>query len=122
MINNALYQKIYDEISKFLSSKYDELIIYLEYGEASYSFSFYEKTGKKCVKCFDIPGINEDALMAAFSNIDVLVSSERNKLKDKWSNMTIVISSDGDMNAIVDYTDLSEGSYKFKKEWKKKYL
>lgn len=122
MINNSLYQKIYDEISIFLSSKYDELVIYLEYGEASYSFCFYEKTGKKCVKCYDIPGINEEALMGAFGKIDALISPERDKVKDKWTNMTIIISSDGDMKTDIDYTDLSEGSYKYKKEWKKKYL
>ena len=121
MINNILYQKIYNEISDFLTD-FDELIIYLEYGEASYSFSFYEKTGKNYVKCFDIPGINEDALMSSFRKIDAIISPERNKLKEKWSNMTIVIFSDGDMKTDIDYTDLSEGSYKYKKEWKKKYL
>ena len=120
MMNNSLYQKIYDEISDFLSD-FDELIIYLEYGEASYSFSFYERNGKKIIKCFDIPGVSEDDLMKAFKKIDSIVEPERDKFKEKWSNMTIVIKPDGDMKADIDYTDLSQGSYKYKKEWKKKY-
>ena len=123
MINEKIYQGIYDELSKYLASGWEKLIVYLEYGNASYSFSFYVKTKEGYVKCFDIPNISEKALDASFKKIDKLVSKERTKdKKTLWSNMTMVVTSKGDMHADLDYTDLSEGTYKFKKAWKTKYL
>lgn len=58
----------------------------------------------------------------SFKNIDKIVVKERGKLKDAWTNMTMVVDSDGNMHTDYDYTDLSEGTYQFKKNWKKKYL
>ena len=121
MMNNKIYQRIYDELSKYLK-KDDSLIVYMEYGEESYSFAFYVKNGKKIVKCYDLPGVKESTIMESFKVIDAIVAPERNAMKTKWSNMTITISNDGDMHADIDYTDLSQGSYKYKKEWKEKYL
>lgn len=123
MIDDKIYQNIYDELSKFLLVNWEKLIVYLEYGKASYTFSFYEKIGSEYIKCYDIPNVSEDDLFASFKAIDKLVSIERAKEKGElWSNMTMVVTSLGDMKADFDYTDLSEGTYEFKKEWKKKYL
>ena len=36
--------------------------------------------------------------------------------------MTVIVEKSGKMHADLDYTDLSEGTYQFKKNWKKKYL
>ena len=89
----------------------------------SYSFSFYYKDGKKYTKCFDIQNISEDALFAAFKKIDKVIAPERKKTKgDLWSNMTMLVDADGNMHTDFDYTDLSSGTYQFKKAWKKKYL
>ena len=60
--------------------------------------------------------------MLAFKNIDSFVSKARAKEKEPWSNMTMVVESDGSMHTDFDYTDLSEGNYKYKKSWKAKYL
>lgn len=123
MINEKIYQGIYDELSKYLASGWEKLVVYLEYGNASYSFSFYVKTKEGYVKCYDLPDVSEKALDSSFKKIDKLVSKERNKDKDElWSNMTMIVTTSGDMHADLDYTDLSEGTYQFKKDWKKKYL
>ena len=123
MINEKIYQGIYDELRKYLASGWEKLIVYIEYGNASYSFSFYVKTKEGYVKCYDLPNVSEKALDASFKRIDKLVSKERNKDKDAlWSNMTMIVTSSGDMHADLDYTDLSEGTYQFKKACKKKYL
>lgn len=123
MINEKIYQGIYDELSKYLAFKWEKLVVYLEYGNASYSFSFYVKTQEGYVKCYDLPDVSEKALEDSFKAIDKLVSKERNKGEGEiWSNMTMIVTAAGGMHADLDYTDLSEGTYQFKKAWKKKYL
>lgn len=122
-MNNSIFQNIFDECVQYLDSKWEELVVYLEYGEASYTFSFYEKINGRYVKCFDIPSINEKELMNSFKKIDRIVSAERNKEKGEvWTNMTMVVTSDGHMKTNFDYTDLSEGTYQYMKQWKAKYL
>ena len=123
MLEEKTYQKIYDEIYIFLTSDWEKLIVYLEYGEGSYSYSFYEKTKSGYVNGYDLPEVSERAIDNSFKKIDKLVLKERNKDKDdQWTNMTMVVTKTGDMHTDFDYTDLSEGKYQFKKNWKKKYL
>lgn len=122
MMNEEVYQNIYDEIDKYLSGSWEKLVVYLEYGSDSYLFSFYIRMEGKYLKCYDLPNVSDDELAVSFRKIDKAVSKERNSLKEPWSNMTLVVENSGKMHADMDYTDLSEGTYKFKKEWKKKYL
>lgn len=121
-MNEEVYQNIYDEIDKYLSGSWEKLVVYLEYGSDSYLFSFYIRMEGKYLKCYDLPNVSDDELAVSFRKIDKAVSKERNSLKEPWSNMTLVVENSGKMHADMDYTDLSEGTYKFKKEWKKKYL
>ena len=122
MMNNSIYQKIFDELSTYLIKGWDKLIVYLEFGEDSYSFSFYEKVDDKYIKCFDIPSIKEKDLDDSFKKVYNIVNPERNDSQDKWSNMTMVVESKGSMCTDFDYTDLSAGNYSYIKEWKKRYL
>ena len=70
-----------------------------------------------------MPGVKEKDIDAAFRKIDNLILKERKKEKgDLWTNMTMTATKSGNMKADFDYTDLSEGTYQFKKSWKKKYL
>ena len=97
--------------------------MYLEYGNASYSFSFYIGLRDEYVKCYDLPNVTENDLAMSFKKIDKIISEERNKEKSEpWTNMTMIVSKAGNMHVDLDYTDLSEGTYQFKKNWKKKYL
>ena len=67
--------------------------------------------------------MSEKKIDGAFRRIDKVIMKERRKEKDDlWSNMTLSISKNGDMRADFDYTDLSDGNYQYKKDWKKKYL
>ena len=123
MMNDKIYQLIFDEISNFLPDEWTKLVIYLEYGEESYLYSFYVKIGDKYVKCYDLD-VSEKDICDAFSRIDDEVFKERSKLdKDKrWSNMTMIVDDRGNMKTDFDYTDFSNGNYQYKKAWKKKYL
>lgn len=122
MMDNKIYQMIFDEISGFLPSVWDKVVIYLEHGEDSYSYSFFVKEKDEYIKCFDLNNLSEEELFAAFSRIEIKVSAERSKMKDCWSNMTMVVDNSGAMRTEFDYTDLSSGNYQYKKLWKKKYL
>ena len=122
MMDNKIYQMIFDEISGFLPSVWDKVVIYLEHGEDSYSYSFFVKEKDEYIKCFDLNNLSEEELFAAFSRIEIKVSAERSKMKDCWSNMTMVVDNSGAMKTEFDYTDLSSGNYQYKKLWKKKYL
>ena len=121
MINGMIYQKIFNEIHGFLDHDWQKVVIYLEYGEASYCIEFYVKSNGIYQKCYDLPEVNEDELLGSFSRIDSMVSRER-KGKDLWSNMTMIVNRDGSMHTDFDYTDLTECSYQYMQDWKKKYL
>jgi hypothetical protein len=122
MMNDMVYQAIYNEIEPLLPKDWDKLIIYLEYGIASYSMAFYVGKKDNMIKCYDLANVSEEKIMNTFDRIDKIVSPMRDALKkDKWSNMTIVVN-DNSFKADFDYTDLSSGSYKYKKGWKKKYI
>ena len=121
MMNDKIYQIIFDEVSNFLPVEWSKVIVYLEHGEESYSYSFYVKVDKHYINCFDV-GVSERKLFAAFSKIEKKVSKERKKLDKCWSNMTMIVDNKGNMKTAFDYTDLSQGNYKYKKEWKMKYL
>ena len=123
MMNEKVFQGIYDELSKYLSGNWEKMVVYLEYGETSYTIAFFEKTNGAYVKCFDIPGASEERLLKSFSKVDKIVSKERGKHgQEAWSTMTMVVTSDGHMHTDYDYTDLSGGTYQYMKNWKKKYL
>lgn len=122
-MNEMIYQAIFDELSKYLTAGWNKLIVYLEYGNASYSFAFYIQAGDKYIKCYDIPGVSDKELAQSFSAIDKIVAKERSQEKDAlWSNMTMTVTKTGQMHTDFDYTNLTEGTYQFKKNWKKKYL
>lgn len=121
MVNEKIFQTIFDELSKFLQNKWERLVIYLEHGEEAYSYLFYVKEEGKYSQCFDL-GFSEKEILKSFSKIEKIVSKERDGMNEKWTNMTMVIDDKGNMKTDFDYTDLSEGNYRYKKEWKKKYL
>lgn len=122
MLNDKIYQLIFDELLKYLPTDWEKLIVYLEHGEEAYSYSFYVEENGVYTKCFDIKDISEEELFASFAKIEKEVSAERNKQSNAWSNMTMIVEATGKMKTDFDYTDLSVGSYQYNKNWKKKYL
>lgn len=121
-MNNKVYQDIFNEFASYLPNDWQKMVVYLEYGDDSYTFSFYVLIDGKFIKCYDIPGISEESLIISYNKIDKMIPQIRNKEFGEWSNMTMVVDKEGNMKTDFDYTDLSEGAYQYKKEWKKKYL
>ena len=122
MMNDTIYQRIFNELEKYLPSGWDRVVAYFEFGEASYSFSFYVKEGKSYIKCYDVPDIKDDELYKSFHIIEEMLSDERKNEKESWTSMTMIVGRDGKMHTEFDYSDLSKGTYQHKKNWKKKYL
>ena len=123
MLDTAIYQKIYEDLAVFLPDSWEKLVVYLEYGEAVYTFSFYVKVDGKFIKCYDLPDLDEEQLFRAYREIDLLVEPERNALpRERWTVMTMLVDSDGKMHTDFDYSDLSNGTYEYRKAWKQRYL
>ena len=123
MLNAEMYQKIYETLADFLPDSWEKLVVYLEYGEASYSFSFYVKVDGRFIKCYDLPGVDEERLFKAYREIDLLVEPERIALPgEKWTVMTMIVDDSGKMHSDFDYSDLSGGTYEYRKAWKQRYL
>ena len=123
MINDRVYQTILDEISKYLPIDWSKLVVYLEYGELSYSVSFYVKESDNYIKCYDLNGISDEDLYQSFKKINNDIAVQRDMIVgEKWSNMTMIVERSGKMHVDFDYTDLTESAYQYSKEWKKKYL
>ena len=123
MVDNSIYQYMFDEISKYLLNDWERAVVYLEYGQNSYSITFYEKCNGEYINCYNLPEVSECDLELTFRNIDKRISEARKSVNDQlWTNMTMVVTSDGNMHSDIDYTDLSKGSYQHKKNWKAKYL
>ena len=123
MIKDNVYQSIFDEVYKYLPSEWNKVVIYLEYGESSYSISFYVKELGKYQKCYDLKGVSDEELYQSFKKINNYITIQRDMIAgEKWSNMTMVIARSGDIHVDFDYTDLTERAYQYSKEWKMKYL
>ena len=123
MINDKIYQFIFDELCSYLPNDWDKVVIYLEFGESSYSISFYVKESGHYTKCYDLSGISDEDLYQSFKKINNEVSKERNMIVgEKWTNMTMVVERSGKLEVDFDYTDLTECAYQYSKKWKKKYL
>lgn len=123
MMTSNTFQGIYEQIAPYLPKGFSKIVIYLEYGKASYSFAFYAKVNGEYIKCYDWPGFSESVSWKVFEQIDQLVGKEREKSTDQlWSNMTITIDNNGSFHSDYDYTDLSDCAYAYKKAWKSKYL
>ena len=43
MMDEKIFQIIFDEVAAFLPNQWSEVVIYLEHGEDSYSYAFYVK-------------------------------------------------------------------------------
>ncbi|MDO4848943.1 MAG: DUF600 family protein [Coriobacteriia bacterium] len=125
MSSRNYYQELFDLLQPYLPAGWKRAVLYAEYGIASYSIEFFVKTASgKYVKCFDLPGVDEEALDDTFDEMNEVYSVFRAELPGSslWSNATIAINASGKMDADFDYTDLQESGYSYKQTWKAKYL
>lgn len=123
MLQKKTFQIIFNEVSKCLPQNWKRVVIYIEYGEDAYSYAFYAKVNGQYINGYNLPGASEQQIAESFRTIDKAILKERNESADRlWTNMTMIVDDDGTMHTDFDYSDLSTGAYKYKKQWKAKYL
>lgn len=118
-----LYQEMMDMLLDFFPENWEKVIFYLAYSSGSFSMKYYVLVNGAYVDCYQ-SGVSRTQLIAAFTDIHRKVSSVRNRLeaKQKWSVMTLIVDSEGNMHADYDYKDIDEEFIGYEKAWKAKYL
>lgn len=120
----TVFQSIFDKLQDYLPQQWDQIIYYALYMADSYSMKFYIRRGDEITDCFHLPGISRVRLAKTFMAMDKDITAARKELaqKDLWSVMTMVVDSQGNMKTDFDYTDISESSIEYVRQWEKKYL
>lgn len=124
-MNSEILQKVFDMVQPFLPEGWKKMILYMGYTIGSYSMKFYTcSLNGEYTDCFSQLGANKVKLIQLFMSIDKIVATERKELddKNKWSVMTMMVDSDGNMKTEFDYADISENVIAYEQSWKEKYI
>ena len=125
------FEKVSEKLQMVLPENWSKVCLYAEIEENSYEIFFYcyINGGKKPIQCYDLVEmyqIDEDEIDDIFFEINDVLKQEWLKLKEQgkdiWSNYTFILNSNGKFSEEYDYSDLTEGSYDYKKAWKERYL
>lgn len=125
MESTDYFQGLFDLILPYLPADWKTAVVYAEFGETSYSIEFYVACKPNTfIKCFDLPGIDEDELLDSFDDVANILLEQRadQTTGEPWSNMTMTIQSTGDMKTDYDYTSPDELTFEHKQAWKERYL
>lgn len=124
-MNESIFQSIFDKLQDVLPASWNKVIFYAAYGAGSYSMKYYtDADGGRYVDCFSEPEVDRARLLHTFMDIDKELSAEREKLdeEERWTVLTMIADSKGNMKTDFAYEDLSETPVTYEKQWKKKYL
>ena len=124
-MDNKIFQNIFDTLQPLLPQEWKKLIFFAGYTEGSYTMKYYICNDNNVyTDCFSQKDISRAQLIKLFINIDKIVSSERKKLdeKSRWTVMTMMVDSEGNMKSDFDYVDISETAIQYEREWENKYL
>lgn len=119
-----IIQNIFDVLQDGLPDTWEKVVFYAAYAQGSYSMKYFVKSENEYKDCFSLEEISENQIINLFVNMDEIISSYRNTLKnsDKWSVLTMSVNSNGEFKTDFDYSDLSEKLISFEEDWKKTYL
>lgn len=124
-MNNEIFQKVFNLVQSFLPEGWNKMILYVGYAAGSYSMKFYTCDSQGLyTDCFKYKGISKAKLIQLFMNIDKLLAPERKKSdeKNRWSIMTMIVDSEGNMKTEFDYADISENAVAYEQRWKERYI
>jgi len=126
-MNENEFQLIANELHTVLPTGWTKTVLYAEITENAYEIFYYcfvegEDISIQCYKLPSLYEITEKQIDVTIDRIAAIIKKAYTETEDKWSVMTFNINSMGKFNVEYDYSDLSEGSYEFKKVWKDKYL
>ena len=129
---NMLYQKIAETVIGIIPEEWSKVYIYGEITEGvRKGFFFYHPEGSDSpIYCHDIPEIfeigqeNYDSLLGEMlDHLEELWYEFRDSDQETWTNLTMMIKSDGEFNIDYDYEELSDANdYERSIIWEHKYL
>ena len=74
MSSEDIYQSMAERLAEVLPDDWENVILYGEYGTASYSMDCYIDCGDgKFTQCFEMESVSEDKVLEAFSDINVMI-------------------------------------------------
>lgn len=121
------FQKISDYLQPVLPEGWSRVCLYAEITETYSEIVYYcfINEQNKPIQCYNLTSkykISEADIDNAITNITFEIENERKNALHKWSVMTYILFADAKFEVSYDYSNLTDGSYEFKKNWKKKYL
>lgn len=128
--NVAFMEKLFNSLAEILQTLLPEnwkiVHLYSEISQNSYDTSFYCKIKGSCnyIHCYSFEelGISEKAVDDAVEKLSEVLKTFWTNSKDKWTNCTFSLYSEGDFNFDIDYTDLTNCTFEYRENWKAKYL
>ena len=124
-MNSDIFQNTFDLLLDYLPTDWNKLIFYAAYTNGSYSMKYFTKSEDSgWIDCFSQKDITRSDLIKLFIKINNSLSKERNDLsdKDRWTVLTMIVDSNGNMTSEFDYTDISDCEIEYERDWGKKYL
>ena len=124
-MNNDIFQKVFNLVQPFLPESWNKMVLYVGYTVGSYSMKFYTCDSQGIyTDCFNFKEISKAKLIQLFMSVDKLLAPERRMLdeKNKWSVMTMIVDSEGNMKTEFDYADINDNTIAYEQSWKKKYI
>ncbi len=128
---DQFFEKIANRLQSVLPVKWNKVCLYAEISEKSYEIFYYCFINgvDKPVQCYDLTKdyqIEEEQIDQVFEEINAILKPVRLASKEPgknvWTNYTLVFESTGRFWEYFDYTNLENGTYEYKKQWKEKYL
>lgn len=120
---NDIYLAVAEELVTVLPEKWEKVMLYSQITDDSYEFFFYVQVGEQFIQCYELEqefGIPRKEIRKCFSKLnDILKSDYKEK---KWYVLTYLLDKNGKFTTEYEYTDYSENSLDYKKQWKVKYL
>lgn len=123
-MNEAMFQAIFDKLQDFLPSAWEEVVFFVAYTPGSYSMKYYVKDNSVFTDCFNLPNVNRGQLAKLFIAINKDIAPVRKSLSEQavWNVMTMTVDRQGKMKSHFDYTDISENSIAYIRNWEEKLL
>lgn len=124
-MQEVMFQSVFNHLQEVLPVSWKKLIFYAGYTIGSYSMKYYIDDGDgHYIDCFQIMGMDKRRLFMVFTEIDQVLTRERNKQEatHRWNVFTMIVDSSGAMHVDFDYTNIDKNTFAYERQWQEKYL
>ena len=124
-MQEVMFQSVFNHLQEVLPVSWKKLIFYAGYTIGSYSMKYYIDDGDgHYIDCFQIMGMDKRRLFMVFTEIDQVLTRERNKQEatHRWNVFTMIVDSSGAMHVDFDYKNIDKNTFAYERQWQEKYL